>query len=159
MIARACDVPRDGLLAPYARDAETYTDCFEAMSVHEVDLAAFIRAFYTTGLFRMERAVLSVFLRRWISDAQVADLAQGAASFAVWTVEGRGAREIVLSDARGLTRSYLAVSPKAGGVTRLVFGSAVVGPQGRGMRALMPLHRLYSKLLLRTAVWRIARLA
>lgn len=153
MIARACDVPRDGLLQAYV--ARGYTDCFEVMSPLEIDLGAFIDAFYTTWLFRLERAVLSVALRRRIRDADVAALAAGADTFAAWRVEGRADHQILLCDMAGHTRSYLAVSHKQGGVTRLVFGSAVVaadsGQSGGMMKALLPLHRFYSKCLLRLA--------
>lgn len=157
MIARACAVPRDGLLDRYAQDAGVYTDCFEVMSVHEVDLAEFITAFYTTGLFRMERAILQVALRRRITDQQVAALASGADVFAAWRVEARASAEILLCDQIWQTRSYLAVSPKQGNVTRLVFGTAVVKSERRLVRVLGPLHRFYSKLLLRMAARRLNR--
>ena len=150
MIARAVAVPRDALLQRHVGPG-AYTDCFEAMSPFEVDLEAFIGAFYTTWLFRLERVVLSLVLRRWIRDREVAALAEGGDAFAVWRVEARGAHQILLRETSGLTRSYLAVSAKEGGVTRLLFGSAVVGPQGRVLRAMIPAHRLYSKALLRLA--------
>lgn len=156
MIARACAVPRDALLHSYVNRAGTFTDCFEVMHPVAADLEAFIAAFYTTWLFRLERAVLTVTQGRRIKDTDVQALASGAADrFAVWTVEDREARQILLCDVSGHTRSYLAVAPKDGGATRLLFGSAVVGgPEGRlpyWVRALMPFHRVYSKALLRLA--------
>lgn len=153
MIARACDVPRDGLLQAYV--AAAYTDCFEVMSPLDIDLTEFVGAFYGTWLFRVERAVLTVVLRRRIRDAEVDALVDGAENFAVWTVEARAPHQILLSDMSGRTRSYLAVSAKQGGVTRLIFGSAVLPgdgqPLGRIVRALLPVHRIYSKCLLRLA--------
>lgn len=155
MIARACTVPRDALLQRYVGAGANYTDCFEVMSPGAVTLPDFITAFYTTWLFRLERTVLSVAMRRRITDADVQGLAQGADRFAAWTVEAREDVQILLCDTTGHTRSYLAVSAKDGGVTRLIFGSAVVArdnqPLGRGTTALIPLHRLYSKALLRLA--------
>ena len=155
MIARACDVPRDGLLQAYVGKGATYTDCFEVMSPHAVALPELIEAFYTTWLFRMERAVLSVLMRRWIPDAEVHALAQGGERFAVWQVEAREGSQILLKERSGHTRSYLAVSGKEGGVTRLIFGSAVVAPEGKPlgmfMHLLLPLHRLYAKALIRLA--------
>jgi hypothetical protein len=155
MIARACDVPRDGLLQAYVGQGETYTDCFEVMSPVGVTLPEFIEAFYTTWLFRLERLVLQVVLRRWIRDTDVKALATGADAFAAWTVEGRDEAQILLCDFAYHTRSYQAVSSKQGGATRLVFGSAVVVAEGKEMgritRALLPLHRFYSKALLRLA--------
>ena len=155
MIARACDVPRDGLLQAYVGQGATYTDCFEVMSPHPVTLPEFIEAFYTTWLFRTERAVLSVVLRRRVRDSDVVALAQGGNSFAVWQVEARGETQILLREQSGHTRSYLAVSGKEGGVTRLIFGSAVVAAEGKPLgtfvRVLTPLHRFYSKCLIRLA--------
>lgn len=160
MIARPCAVPRDALLRTYASRDGVYTDCYEVIHPLEADLADFIDAFYKTWLFRLERAVLTLSLRRRITDAEVASLARGDAErFAAWQVEARSAGQILLADLSGHTRSYLAVSPKNGGVTRLLFGSAVV-PRIDGrlpiwVRALMPLHRFYSKALLRLAERRL----
>ncbi|MGC1496060.1 MAG: hypothetical protein WA790_09635 [Sulfitobacter sp.] len=154
-MARACTVPGDGLLQVYVEQGANYTDCFEAMSPGAVTLPDFIEAFYTTWLFKLERFVLMLVLRRRISDADVTALAQGADRFAVWTVEARAEDQILLCDLGGHTRSYLAVSAKDGGVTRLIFGSAVVAPKGkplgRMVKVLEPVHRFYSKSLLRLA--------
>ena len=163
MIARACGVPRDGLLAPYVERPGAYTDCFEVMHPLEADLEAFITAFYTTWLFRLERLALTLPLRHWVRDTEARGLAKGQRStFAAWRVEARREREILLCDLSGATRSYLAVSPKTGGVTRLVFGSAVVPRDGRELspwvRRLTPLHRFYARCLLRSAERRLRRL-
>ncbi|QFT60039.1 hypothetical protein FIU94_14505 [Sulfitobacter sp. THAF37] len=156
-MARAVSVPKDALLQRYVGQGATYTDAFEVMSPFEVDLHAFITAFYTTWLFRLERLVLSVALRRRITDREVAALAEGADSFAAWRVEDRGEGQILLR--AGATRSWLAVSPKEGGATRLTFGSAVVArddrPLGAITRVLTPLHRFYSRALLRLAERRL----
>ncbi|MEW9918818.1 hypothetical protein AB2B41_04350 [Marimonas sp. MJW-29] len=162
MIARACAVPRDALLHVYVDRAGTYTDCFEVMHPLEADLEDFITAFYTTWLFRLERAVLTVALRRRIRDAEATALGRGEAErFAAWTVEARAPGQILLCDNTGGTRSYLAVAPKEGGTTRLLFGSAVVGRETGKLpvlvRLLMPLHVLYSKFLLRLAERRMRR--
>ena len=156
MIARACAVPRDALLSAYVGRAGTYVDCFEVMLPGEAKLNDFVLAFYTTWLFRIERAVLTIGVRRWISDRDVRALADGTAQeFAVWEVESRAECQLLLRDHSGRTRSYLAVASKDGGVTRLLFGSAVVsspgGDMGPMLRALLPLHRLYAKALLRLA--------
>ncbi|NNE53264.1 MAG: hypothetical protein HKN30_12800 [Sulfitobacter sp.] len=162
MIPRACAVPRDALLSRYVAQEGVYTDCFEVMHPGPVDLPAMIEAFYTTGLFRIERLVLSVGLRRRITVRQVQALAQGGASaFAAWEVEAREESQILLRDLSGATRSWLAAAPKEGAATRLLFGSAVVPRQGRtlgpGFRLLVPLHRAYARALLRAAEWRLRR--
>ncbi len=161
MIARAVPVPRDAFLGAYAAQDGTYTDCFEVMHPLETDLAEFIAAFYTTWLFRLERVVLGISLRKRITDADVAALATGQAdTFAAWRVEQRDQAQVLMCDLGGLTRSWLAVAPKDGGVTRLLFGSGVVA-KGEALpawvRATLPLHRLYSKALLRTAERKLRR--
>lgn len=160
MIARAVAVPGDALLHRYVQDGRSYTDCFEVMHPMGASLEQFIAAFYTTWLFRCERLVLMAATRRRIRDADAQALAQGAERFAVWTVEERAAGQILLADASGHTRSWLAVAPKEGGVTRLLFGSAVVPPAGQmagWVRATLPLHRFYSRSLLRAAERRLRR--
>jgi len=112
-------------------------------------------AFYTQPLFRAERAVLAVAAGAGTRDADVAALANGDAQrFAVWEVEARRADEILLADRYGATLSWLCVGP---GVLR--FGSAVVPRRGRALgpmvRASLPPHRLYSRMLLRGAVRRL----
>jgi hypothetical protein len=155
-----CPVPEDALLHAYVTRDGAYTDCFEITHVAEVDLPAFVTAFYTTWLFRLERAVLGLALRKRIRDSDVALLAQGRSdAFAAWRVEARGAREILLCDITGATRSYLAVAAQGDGTTRLLFGSAVVG-RGSGevpwlIRLTTPLHQLYSRALLRLAAGKL----
>ena len=151
-----CTVPQDALLQRYVRQAGHYTDCFETRLHDDVTLPAFISVFYTTWLFGLERAVLTVALRRRIHDRDVAALASGGADrFAAWTVEARTTDQILLCDLRGSTRSYLAVEPLADGGTRLLFGSAVMasksGKLGFGVKQLIPAHRFYSTALLRAA--------
>lgn len=162
MIPRACAVPQDGLLHRYVAQDGAYTDCFEVMHPMEADLPAFITAFYTTWLFRLERAVLTVLLRRRIRDADVTALAEGGVDFAAWRVEDRAEGQILLCDLSGATRSWLAVAPKEGGTTRLLFGSAVVPwdgqPLSRFVRVLIPAHRFYSRALLRLAEWRLRKM-
>lgn len=160
MIARAVPVPGDALLSAYNDQGGHYTDCFEVMHPLEADLPAFITAFCSTWLFRLERAVLTLTLRRRIKDSDVVSLAQGSDSFAAWTVESRQDAQILLCDLSGATRSWLAVAPKDGGTTRLLFGSAVVARNGSlpgWVRATVPLHRFYSRALLRLAERKLRR--
>lgn len=149
-------VPMDALLLRYVGQAGCYTDCFAATLPKVVTLPEFITAFYTTWLFGLERAVLTVALRRRIRDSDVAALAFGATDrFAAWTVEARQDDQILLCDITGGTRSFLAVDTTANGGTRLLFGSAVVpsksGELSRVVKLLTPLHQFYSRSLLRTA--------
>jgi len=104
------------------------------------------------------------------TDLQARELAAGNRdSFAAWKVEGRSADQLLLSDFRGATRSWLMIArcghdgmPR----TRLYFGSAVVpvvdrksgkAKPGFAFRALLGFHKLYSRVLLRAAISRLAR--
>lgn len=161
MIARSISVPKDALLHRYVDKPGAYTDCFEVMSPLSVTHVEFIEAFYTTWLFRLERVILAAVLCRGVSDTEVIALAEGREdNFAVWTVEDRMSDQILLQDASGQTCSYLAVVGKEGGVTHLIFGSAVFAKTGEmplWIKALIPAHRFYSKALLRLAEWKIRK--
>ncbi len=162
MRVTSCAVPSGGVLSPYAAQDATYTDCFEARLTAQVSLARFLGAFYTTGLFRLERLALTLPLRRWIGDGELYDMAAGRSDeFAIWTVEARDSRQILLRERSGRTRSYLAVEAMDAGVTRLLFGSAVVPGHGQtlpgAVRFMGPLHRAYSRALLGLAARSLRR--
>jgi hypothetical protein len=95
-------------------------------------------------------------------------LADGEAErFAAWDVENRSENEMLLCDFVGRTRSWLMTVPIKtvnGDRTQLYFGSAVVprrNPKtgeltlGFGYQALLGFHKVYSGLLLYSAVLRI----
>lgn len=138
-----------------------FTDCYGLTVPGAVGLAALVEAFYTTRLFRLERAVLALALRRPSTDAQARQLAAGTVdTFAAWQVQARSDTEVLLR--AGPTRSWLAVAPSATdpGATQLRFGSAVLparpgGRLGVTFHALVGLHRLYSRLLLAAAARRL----
>jgi len=157
------DPPPGALLGRYGSGGG-YTDCFVAVVPGHVTQAAYVEAFYTTALFRLERLVLALLVSRPSTDLEARRLAAGETDrFAAWTVEAREADQILLCDFMGSTRSWLMTVADAGSptaTTRLYFGSAVVprsgaGRPGVGFRAMVPLHRLYARALLRSAVRRL----
>lgn len=156
-IVREVAVPEGSLLAAYA--ARGHVDAWAADLPRPVELAALIRAFYDSAAFRPERVLLGLAgLRGGAADLRA--LADGSGSrFAAWTLEARRPDEILL--AAGRTRSWLAVAPAPDGCT-LRFGSAVVargdGRLGAAFGALLGFHRVYSRLLLGSAVRRLAAL-
>lgn len=165
----ACPIPGDALLGRYL-DNGGYADCYSTLIAIDVSHAAFVEAFYTTPLFKVERLILRFAVAKPSTDAQAAQLAAGTAdTFAAWRVEARAIDQLLLSDMFGRTRSWLMVRPEPTGAsmhTRLYFGSAVVpvrDPQsgqmrmGLGFGALAGFHRLYSRLLLASARTRLAR--
>jgi hypothetical protein len=163
-----CELPPGALLGRY-RDGGAFADCYSTVVTASVSHSAFVEAFYTTPLFRLERALLGWFASRPSTDGQAKALAAGAIShFAAWVVEDRSAQQLLVSDFSGRTRSWLMVDSVAGsdiaGHTRLYFGSAVVprkskpvGKRSMGFvfHALLGFHKLYSRLLLRSARVRI----
>lgn len=162
-----CPLPDTSLLARYRFLAGTYTDCYATELGSAVSQAEFVQAFYTTWVFKLERAVLRLAVNRPSTDAQAARLAQGELqAFAAWTVEDRREDQLLLCDMHGRTRSWLMTEPmESGRRTRLYFGSAVVPPKGSesaadiggGFRFLLGFHKLYSRILLKAAVARLQR--
>jgi hypothetical protein len=161
---QACELPPVSLLHDLQKRG-AWADCYAADVDGAVSQAAFVEAFYTTPLFKLERLLIRWFAGKPTTDADVARLAQGSAdAFAAWRVERRSADQLLLADLSGRTRSWLMTVP-IGGVaggprTRLYFGSAVLPRRGRdgaaagmgpGFNALLGFHKLYSRALLGAA--------
>jgi hypothetical protein len=161
---RSSPIPKDSLLARYAGEGG-YADCYTAVLERPVTQAEFVEAFYTGGVFKIERLLLRLFLSKPSTDAQVRQLAAGEVdSFSAWQVEGRAPNQLLLCDIQGRTRSWLMVAPAAqGSSTQLYFGSAVVpvadlaGKRRMGVafKALLGFHKLYSRMLLGAACSRL----
>lgn len=151
------DLPQDALLQRY-RAHGAYTDCFAIDVPGQVGHDAFVEAFYTTAVFKLERLLLALFAARPSRDTEARELASGQRQqFAAWSVEGRAPGQLLMCDYAGSTRSWLMAAP-AGQGTRLYFGSAVVrSRQGGVFRALLGFHKLYSRILLRAAASRLRK--
>jgi hypothetical protein len=150
-------LPEHALLARYAGRG-AYADCFVTEIPGEFTHAEYVRAFYTTWLFKLERRILEWLVAKPSTDEQAAQLARGErATFAAWTVEASAPNQLLLCDFRGNTRSWLMVESRAGGgATCLYFGSAIVpridADTGRPrvqrrFRAVLRLHVRYSRAL------------
>jgi len=61
--------PPHALLTKYA-SAGAYTDCFATEIARTVSHAEFVEAFYTGGLFKVERFLLRVFISKPSTDLQ-----------------------------------------------------------------------------------------
>lgn len=164
---RPCRLPDNALLASYAGRG-CYTDCFAAEVGRPVTHEQFVTAFYTTAVFKLERLILKWAASRPSTDDQARQLvAAERDDFAAWRVERRSERQLLLSDFRGRTKSWLMVLPLEDGsssTTRLYFGSAVVPNErprtnepslGLAFRALLGAHRFYSRVLLHAAKSRL----
>lgn len=160
---RPSPLPADALLQGHRANG-AFTDCYTTDVAGSVSHAAFVTAFYTSPLFKVERLILRWVCAKPSTDAQAAQLAAATIQeFAVWQLEGLAPNQHLLADSSGRTRSWLMTEPiaAASGVsTRLYFGSAVISirnartgtsSMGWGFRALLGFHALYSRLLLRAA--------
>lgn len=163
-----CELPDGALLSRY-RDSEDYTDCYVTRLSGEISQPQYVEAFYTTLPFKTERLILKWAVAKPSTDDDARLLAAGRADkFAAWYVEAREERQILLSDFRGKTRSWLMSEPAVnGGVpsTTLYFGSAVIRARdpdtgerrmGKSFSLLLGFHRLYSRVLLSAARSRLA---
>ncbi|OJF93665.1 hypothetical protein AX760_21555 [Pararhizobium antarcticum] len=165
MSIHRCSLPPDAFLKRYAGNVG-YADCFRVDVPGTIGLGRYVEAFYTTRLFKAERAILSL-AGHPSSDAEAALVAQGEASrFAAWHVEARADDQLLMCDVTGRTRSWFKVASNQDGDTTLYFGSAVTpvktGKAGRKsmglvFNVLMPVHILYSRALLAAAKRKIAR--
>ncbi|WP_298934029.1 hypothetical protein [uncultured Ramlibacter sp.] len=164
--SKPCELPASALLRRYS-ESGAYADCYAAELPGAISRPMYVEAFYTTWLFKLERAILRWAVRRPSTDIQARQLAQGTLqSFAAWRVEGQDATQILLGDFSGRTKSWLMVATIGGEGTRLYFGSAVVpvartsdGKRSMGwvFHALLGFHRLYARLLLHAACARVRK--
>ena len=152
--------PANALIHKYTYLPGAYTDSFSTEIPVQVSFSDYIFDFYTTSLFKVERLILKLLVRKPSTDKEARELADGVrAQFAAWTVEARSENQILMCDFAGSTRSWLMSVPTETG-TRLYFGSAVVphriskeGKPSLGFffTALLGFHKTYSVLLLHSA--------
>ncbi len=165
MSIHRCSLPPDAFLQRYAGN-DGYADCFRVDVPETIGLGRYVEAFYTTQLFKAERAILPL-AGHPSTDTDAALVAKGEASrFAAWHVEARADDQLLMCDVTGRTRSWFKVAPNRDGSTTLYFGSAVIavktGRAGRKsmgpvFKILMPVHVLYSRALLAATKRKIAR--
>jgi hypothetical protein len=167
---QSCALPSNSLLNAYRADG-AFADCYTTVLDDTVSHDQFVAAFYSSGVFKLERAILKWAAGKPSTDKQAQQLAAGLTNeFAAWRVEQRAENQLLLSDFRGRTRSWLMVAPIASGAlpaTRLYFGSAVLPAKSGGnggptlspvFHALLGFHKIYSVVLLRAAKERLSSL-
>ena len=163
-----CKPPAHALHLRYVAQG-AYLDCYTTVVRGAVSLVQFVEAFYTTLLFKLERLILFLLLKP-STDSDARRLAHGESNaFAAWTVEARTEDQLLMRDFLGRTRSWFMIALEDWDgdiVTRLYFGSVVVasvnkrtGKRELGLPALasLPIHKLYSRVLLGAARMRIKR--
>lgn len=166
LTAQPCEVPPNSFLRQY-KDGLGYADCYVVKLPGKVIQAAYIEAFYTSPLFKIERTLLQYLASKPATDADAKALAAGGATrFSAWRVEAQCSTELLLADFTGRTRSWLMAVPAPLGNdlpgTLLYFGSAVLPLSRQGahslgwlFHALLGFHQLYSRLLLGAASKRV----
>ena len=162
---KKCTVPQNSLLAAYSRDG-SYVDSYRTEIPGLISLPTFIKAFYTTALFKVEQLILKYTVKRPSNDMEAQELADGVRTkFAAWDVESRTENELLMCDMMARTRSWFMVTHE-NERTQLYFGSAVVplknpktGKSSLGFLFLILLgfHQIYSYFLLYFAKLKIAR--
>ena len=164
-----CDLPENSLLWAYRADG-AYTDCYVTEIGRKISQFEYVQAFYTTTLFKAERTILKWAVSKPSTDEEACLLAGGRVqTFAAWDVEARQDDQILLSDYRGRTRSWLMSehsNSEDEDSTKLYFGSAVVSTRVRetgelrmekSISLLLQFHKLYSQALLSSARSRLSR--
>jgi hypothetical protein len=168
-------VPESSLLRTHRdpQDAgrwDHYADCYGLTIDRAVPLPAFVYAFYTSPVFRLERTILRHAVKLPSTDDEARELAAGTRdTFAAWRVGARTTTQLLMCDRYGSTRSWFAVTPLAyvdHPKTLLQFGSGVATPaaagggrprRSQGFRLLLGFHDLYSRVLLSAARGRLSR--
>jgi len=145
---RRCEVPAGALISRYV--GKGHVDAYAVSVRQSIALDTFIAAFFETPIFRLERRILAL-AGKASSAEQIRDLAEGTGErMAAWRVVDRVEGELLMEVDKTPIRTWLAVDG-----TTLWFGSTVeTDSSGRlplVMRALMPMHALYSRLLLVSA--------
>ena len=156
----ACEAPKQAIHRKYLEEGG-YVDCFAVELSGKTSLAAFVEAFYTSWLFKIERAILSIAVSRPSTDAEARELVMGKRkNFAAWSVEQRADNQLLMCDFQSRTRSWFMVENDVE-TTTLYFGSAIAASPasetGRReipfvFRVLLGFHKLYSRALLGAAV-------
>ena len=149
---RKVPLPENASLATYAQRAGSYADCYTVDVKGKIELSAYTESFFNTWLMRLERKLIGLGSKP-SNDDDVRSLANGSGdSLAWWRVEKRDPDQLLLSVSDIATHTWLMVSKLPGATprTRLYFGSAVL-MQSRLSKALLPFHKAYSRLLLRSA--------
>ncbi|WP_044618223.1 hypothetical protein [Gynuella sunshinyii] len=163
------ELPAQAYSKQYA-DSGAFTDCYHVDIPRDLSLADYLQAFYTTPIFRIERAMLSILTSHSADDQTAAQLATGQTDrFSIWRVEQRTEDQVLLCDITQRTRSWLMVAPAETNpttMTRLYFGSVVTPTKrsnngqssfGPVFHMLSGFHRLYSRALLASAARKLSK--
>lgn len=158
-----CALPDRSVLHPsherYSSEYH-YTDSFMYESTENISFESFIHSFYVSKVFKLERFLLRLFLRKSITDGMAEELAKGERdNYAAWNEEYRNDNQLLMADITGSTKSWFMVEKHSNGC-KLYFGTVVMSKKDKAgqPKSPMPLfswtvpaHKFYSKALLWSA--------
>ena len=150
-------LPEDAFLTRYEMQPHTHTDCFHTRLPKQIPLEDFVNAFFSSWLFRIERLILKLTVKKPATDEDIAKLAKGTSStMAAWVTEERSEDQLLLQVPDTPIRTWL-MRETDGECTHLYFGSAILPARtdkggkpamGHIFFVLMGFHKLYARALL-----------
>ena len=167
MGVRKTQPPDGSLLHSFTALPGAHVDCYHADVDRRLDLTAYITTFFDTSVFRLERRILALAGQQYATTEDVNMLANDQCEhFATWQVEQRTDDELLMGVRGQPIKTWLFTRENETGGAALYFGSAVI-PEDTGtggtprisaiIRALTPLHKLYSRILLMLAARALRR--
>lgn len=104
-------MPENGtLLGRYTAADSCFSDCYTVEINAPVTLSDFVYAFYTSRLFKVERAILRLIGAQPSKDESARRLADGSLErFSVWSVESRNDTQLLMCPQDMRTRSWFMV--------------------------------------------------
>lgn len=157
---RKSEIPATALAQSYLEATMTRVDCYKISTPDQLSLEDFVGQFYRGRLFRFERIMIKIVTGHASSEAQLKALLAGESkTFSAWTESARTDSQLIMCDYQGRTCSWFMVEPNETG-TDLYFGT-ILKPTNYFKRgewlskpiftAFLPIHGLYSRLLLSQA--------
>ena len=165
---RKTTLPATALVRPYLNQSGTRADCFSAFVPQQVSLEEFVGQFYRGRLFRLERWIIKTLIGRPSTDAQIDSLLAGEnETFSAWALEAHSDNQLIMCDYQNRTCSWFMTETGSDG-TRLYFGT-LLKPTTHFKRGewlskplftlMLPMHYLYSRLLLSQAARSLRRVS
>ena len=122
-----CEVIPNTLVASFKEKG--YADSYRTEVYGHVSLEDYVYKFYTSPLFKLERFILTLTVRKPSTDTQAKELLEGNSNkFAAWTLEDRRENELLMRDMADRTRSWFMVhhvGTKENPRTQLYFGTGI----------------------------------
>ncbi|WP_144392493.1 hypothetical protein [Pleionea sediminis] len=163
------EIPRVSLLQNYVVN-NNYVDCLSIVVDGDYSCKEFVRAFYTSWFFKLERLFITFTVLKPSTDKQLEQLLKGERQkFSAWSVEKNTDDQWIMCDFLSKTRSWFMVTPlktDTGIKTQLYFGTVIVASakdkSGKSkltlfFKLLLIFHKWYAARLLKAAQLNLTR--